>query len=384
MKWPNAPRSPMTYDLQTLLLIEVDTMSVLASLVCGVLIWCSRREVPDRSRIILFLITLTALPLIGKVISLMTHGLNNRFVEVLPIVPTIMGTLTVVLMLLYAVEVMRPNWFKWQHVLACFSPLVCILVLSVLFKEQFTVLHSIAELMQHIGEPNVLLRLLFNILALFICLLLLWLPYKWQESSASRRWVVTYVCFIFLIGVLFHTWTLTLSMPVHIVHNLTPALFIVYYTWYELHERVLPAEPRSLVYDSNQNQAASSPHDSSTPADDLWPRIVKVIHEDDHWRNPDLSLDMLCQLLGSNKDYVLRSFRQNTDTTFLDYVNSLRIAYVTEELRRDPLQSQRDLFFNAGFRSKTTAYRNFCKYNGQSPSEFIVSLSANNSLTISE
>ena len=383
----------MTYDLQTLLLIEVDTIAALASLVCGILIWRNRRGVPDRSRIILFLITLTALPLIGKVISLMMHGLNNRFVEVLPIVPTIMGTITVVLMLLYAVEVMRPNWFKWRHVLACFLPLVCILVLSVLFKGQFTVLHSTADLMEHIGEPNVLLRLLFNLAALLVCLSLLWLPYKWQESSASRRWVVIYVCFIFLIGVLFHTWTLTLSMPVHIVHNLTPALFIVYYTWYELHERVLPTVSRNLVlsarvwrcnHDSNQNQAASSPHDSSTPADDLWPRIVKVIHEDDHWRNPDLSLDMLCQLLASNKDYVLRSFRQNADTTFLDYVNSLRIAYVTEELKRDPLHSQRDLFFNAGFRSKTTAYRNFCKYNGQSPSEFIASLSTNNSLTISE
>jgi hypothetical protein len=45
----------MTYDLQTLLLIEVDTIAVLASLVCGVLIWPNRREVPDRSRIILLL-----------------------------------------------------------------------------------------------------------------------------------------------------------------------------------------------------------------------------------------------------------------------------------------------------------------------------------------
>ena len=220
----------MTYDLQTLLLIEFDTIAVLASLVCGVLIWRNRCEVPDRSRIILFLIVLTSLPLIGKVISLMMHGLNNRFIEVLPIVPTIMGMITIALMLLYAVEVMRPNWFKWRHVLVFFSSLVCISVLSILFKEQFTVLHSTAELMQHIGEPNVLLRLLFNIMALFICLSLLWLPYKWLESSASRRWVVTYVCFIFIIGALFHTWTLTLSMPVHIVHNLTPALFITYYT----------------------------------------------------------------------------------------------------------------------------------------------------------
>ena len=367
----------MTYDLQTLLLIEVDTMAVLASLVCGVMIWRSRRGVPDRSRIILLLITLTALPLIGKVISLMMHGLNNRFVEVLPIVPTIMGTITVVLMLLYAIEVMRPNWFKWRHVLACFSPLVCILVLSVVFKDQFTVLHSTADIVQHIGEPNVLLRLLFNLAALLVCLSLLWLPYRWQESSASRRWVITYVCFIFAIGVLFHTWTLTLSMPIHILHNLTPALFITYYTWYELHERI-------LVPPIIEEQEAVVTPIPATDANDMWPRIVKLLHEDALWRNPDLTLDMLCKLLGSNKDYVLRCFRENANTTFLDYVNSLRISYVTDQLRSNPAQSQRTLFFNAGFRSKTTAYRNFCKYVGQSPTEFSSSLSRDNSLNINK
>ena len=367
----------MTYDLQTLLLIEVDTLAALASLVCGVIIWRNRREMPDRSRFILFLITLTALPLIGKVASLMMHGLNNRFVEVLPIVPTLMGLITVGLMLLYAVEVMRPNWFRWRHVLWGFLSLACVLVLSIVFKEQFTVLHSTDELLQHIGEPNVQLRLLFNLAALLVCLSLLWLPYRWQESSASRRWVVTYVCFIFVIGALFHTWTLTLSMPVHIVHNLTPVFFIIYYTWYELHERILPPK----ISEGQEPVVTPIP---AADTDDLWQRIGTLLHEDAVWRNPDLGLETFCQLLGSNKDYVLRCFRQNANTTFLDYVNSLRIAYVTEELRRDPLQSQRDLFFNAGFRSKTTAYRNFCKYNGLSPSEFTASISFNNSLTINE
>ena len=266
----------MTYDLQTLLLIEVDTIAVLASLVCGVLIWRSRREVPDHSRIILVLIVLTALPLIGKVISLMKHGLDNRFIEVLPIIPTIMGLLTVVLMLLYAVEVMRPNWLNWRHILALLSSFTFILVLSV--------------------------------------------------------------------------------------------LFIIYYTWYELHERILPPP----ISEEQETSEAPIP---ATSSDDLWLRIVKIIHKDDYWRNPDLSLDMLCQLLGSNKDYVSRCFRQNADTTFLDYVNNLRISYVTDELRRNPLQNLRALFFNAGFRSKTTAYRNFCKYVGQSPTEFAASLS---------
>ncbi|MBQ7427273.1 MAG: helix-turn-helix domain-containing protein [Prevotella sp.] len=360
----------MTYDLQTLLLIEVDTIAALASLVCGVLIWRNRRGVPDRSRIFLFLIVLTALPLIVKVASLMTHGLNNRFVEVLPIVPTLMGVITVALMLLYAVEVMRPNWLKWRHLLMFFSPLLCIFVLSVVFKGQFTVLHSSTDLMQHIGEPNVLLRLLFNLAALLICLSLLWLPYKWQESSASRRWVITYVCFIFAIGVMFHTWTLTLSMPIHILHNLTPALFIVYYTWYELHERVLPVP-------MEEAEKTASPT-AITPSDNLWQRISDVMHDEQLWRNPDLSLDMLCERIGSNKDYVLQSFRQNADTTFSDYVNRLRVDFMATELLAHPFQSQKELYFRAGFRSKTAAFTNFKKYKQLSPSEFLAAEQAKN------
>ena len=360
----------MTYDLQTLLLIEVDTIAALASLVCGVLIWRNRRGVPDRSRIFLFLIVLTALPLIMKVASLMIHGLNNRFVEVLPIVPTLMGVITVALMLLYAVEVMRPNWLKWRHLLMFFSPLVCIFVLSVVFKGQFTVLHSSTDLMQHIGEPNVLLRLLFNLTALFICLSLLWLPYKWQESSASRRWVITYVCFIFAIGVLFHTWTLTLSMPIHILHNLTPALFIVYYTWYELHDRVLPVPM--------EEAEKTAPTTAITPSDNLWQRISDILHDEQLWRNPDLSLDMLCERIGSNKDYVLQSFRQNANTTFSDYVNRLRVDYMVAELMAHPFQSHKELYFRAGFRSKTAAFTNFKKYKLLSPSEFLAAEQAKN------
>ena len=52
----------------------------------------------------------------------------------------------------------------------------------------------------------------------------------------------------------------------------------------------------------------------------------------------------------------------------------LMLLYAVEVMRPNPLQDQRDLFYSVGFRSKTTAYRNFCKYVGQSPSEFIASL----------
>ena len=356
----------MTYDLQTLLLIEVDTMAVLASLVCGILIWRNRREVPDRSRLILFLITLTALPLISKVFSLMMHGLNNRFVEVLPIVPTLMGLITVGLMLLYAIEVMRPNWFRWRHVLWGYSLLAGVLVLSVLFKDQFTVLHSTNELIQHIGEPNVLLRLLFNLATLLVCLSLLWLPYRWQASSASRRWVITYVCFIFIIGALFHTWTLTLSMPVHIVHNLMPLFFIIYYTWYELHERILP--PRIL-----EGQEPVVTPFPTTDTNDLWKRITLQMYQEQAWCNPNLNVETFSKELGTNRIYVARCIMEHTNLSFNDYLNSLRVAHMASLLDVDPLQIHKEAYFMAGFRSRHTAYRNFIKFKGCSPSDYVAS-----------
>ena len=354
----------MIYDLQTLLLIEVDTIAVLANLVCGMLIWHRRRDVADRSRIILLLIILIGLPLIGKVAMLMMYGLNNRFVEALPVTPTMSGPLTVMLMLLYAIEVMRPNWLKWRHLLLLFLPLAFIFVLSMLFMGQFTALHSSADVWLHIGEPNVMLRMLFNALTLLLCLSLLWLPYQWQKSSASRRWVITYVCFVFMISALFHTWTLTLWMPVHILHNITPSLFIIYYTWFELHERILPVP-------MEETEKLPPPTTEFAPSDNLWHRIFDVLHNEQLWRNPDLSLDMLCERVGSNKDYVLQSFHNNTHTTFSDYVNRLRVDYMATELLAHPFQSHKELYFRAGFRSKTAAFTNFKKYKQLSPSEFL-------------
>ena len=354
----------MTYDLQTLLLIEVDTIAVLANLVCGLLIWHRRREVADRSRIILLLFILIGLPLVGKVVMLMVKGLNTRFVEVLPVTSTMSSPLAIMLMLLYAIEVMRPNWLKLRHLLLLSLPFEIIFVLSILFVEQFTSLHSFADVWQHIGEPNVMLRMLFVTMALLLCLSLLRLPYHWQESSASRQWVVTYVCFVFVISVLFFTWMLTLWMPVHILHNITPSLFIIYYTWFELHERVLPVP-------MEETEKTAPPIVYAPPSDNLWQRISCVLHDEQLWRNPDLSLDMLCERLGSNKDYVLQSFRKNTDTTFSDYVNRLRVDYMAAELLAHPFQSHKELYFRAGFRSKTAAFTNFKKYKQLSPSEFL-------------
>ena len=55
---------------------------------------------------------------------------------------------------------------------------------------------------------------------------------------------------------------------------------------------------------------------------------------------------------------------------FKEYLNSKRIKSVASQLRKNPDLDIQEAFFNAGFRSRTTAWRNFKEMLGMSPSEF--------------
>lgn len=360
----------MSYSLSTLIVFAVALLVVAVSFVCGVLLWWKRKEVPDRSRTILAIPLLLAIVIFGnRMLLTALSPETNMTKEVLSPLVIFTAPLPQLLLLAYPIEVMRPRWMKWRRMLPLLLPwvVICVPGLIGINSGIFTPLYTTADFEAHLWEPNVLWRLLVIPLLLFNALTLIYLPYRWRESSASRGWVHGYIAAFCLIGVFLLVWILTQRVVFQLLHNLSTLVLAVVFTWYELVERIYPPQTDQAVEsDTSSNETAY--------ADELWPRIVKLIHEDDLWRDPDLGLDMLCMMVGSNKDYVLRSFRQNADTTFLDYVNSLRIGYVTDELRRNPLQNQRDLFFKAGFRSKTTAYRNFCKYNGQSPTDFIASL----------
>ena len=56
---------------------------------------------------------------------------------------------------------------------------------------------------------------------------------------------------------------------------------------------------------------------------------------------------------------------------FKDYMNRLRVAYIKEQLQKHPQMNIQDIFYDAGYRSRGSAWRNFTTIVGCSPSEFI-------------
>ena len=92
------------------------------------------------------------------------------------------------------------------------------------------------------------------------------------------------------------------------------------------------------------------------------------------WRNPNTTVETVSTAIGTNRIYVARCIKEHTGKTFNDYMNEKRINYMADQLRLNPRQDHKQLYFDVGFRSRHTAYRNFVKFIGCSPTDFAASL----------
>ena len=86
------------------------------------------------------------------------------------------------------------------------------------------------------------------------------------------------------------------------------------------------------------------------------------------------TLSALARKCATNTTYLNREIKDNTGGSFKELLNAKRVDYIVKELRRDPYTDLHTVFFNAGFRSRATAWRNFKTLMGVSPAEFCQSL----------
>ena len=239
----------------------------------------------------------------------------------------------------------------------------------------FTPLYSLDDLFAHISEWNVLWRLLIIPLIIFNAVLLTCLPYRWRESSASRSWIRTYVAVFILIGVFLLSWMLTQNPVMQVCHTLCSMSLAMVFTWYELMERITVPEGGVMeVATAEPSMADGTDTEESSTADSLWRSITHLMTERQLWRHPDFSVEMLSKELGTNRIHVARSVKEHTGMSFNDFMNSRRVESIAAALRQNPKQNLKDLYFTAGFRSRESAYRNFVKFCGCSPTDFLAQL----------
>lgn len=126
--------------------------------------------------------------------------------------------------------------------------------------------------------------------------------------------------------------------------------------------------PRPAPAGEDTVDAAPSPRRDWTAQGEAWLAQTEAAG---WWRDPDLSLERLSRLLGTNTAYLSRAFNEGLGLSFNAAINRLRVAEVCRRLAA--LDAETDLLaiaFDAGFRSKTSFNRSFKQLTGETPSAY--------------
>ena len=98
--------------------------------------------------------------------------------------------------------------------------------------------------------------------------------------------------------------------------------------------------------------------------------LNEVISNPDVWQNPDLTIDDIARIVGTNRTYLQMAAKYKGYVSAMDMIHHIRIEYVCQQLRTVSSPQIQNIFYDAGYRSRTTAWRNFVNIMGCTPTEF--------------
>lgn len=329
---------------------------------CGVLLWRRRTETGDYSRTIQALFSWVSAFFTFTSIFRTWAGTAPADGALFEPEHTFVPLLCQTTFFLYPLEVIRFSVGRVKMYALLFVPLLLLVLVGMCAGIRYTPLYTYADLWQHIGEFNVWFRLLTLLIMLLYAFSLLLVSYDWRRSCVNRRFILNYALGFCTIGILHFFIQLTHAQWLVLVHQLTWMAFFIAVTYYELTERLL---------DPKATKESDEVEISSAKADHLWELIMVSLEAGDLWRNPELSLTSLAELLESNRTYIGEAFKRNTGMTFVEYITQRRIDYVVSALKENPEVNVQGLFNYVGYRQRSTAWRNFQKITGLTPTEFV-------------
>ena len=353
----------MEMDRVYLMALVAATIEATVCLVGTRELWRSLSGGKDRSRRLLILGAFTSgfLALVPIFVAAGAVPEQSDFTLLHPWIVMIYMSLHIV-MTLYPIAVISPGWFNFKRYFLVFLPMTVSIISLIFIGDNWTRIYNHLEIWENVKKFDVLLRVGMLFIMAPYCLILFAVNYNYRKTSASFGWIVNYS-----VG-------LSLLCGVHILYMLSgdsrllivlPILASIFYLWsieFELKDRL---EPDEAVADIPETVPEDLPAEFG-----LWTRICIVMDQEEAWRDPDLSLGDLAKRCGTNTTYLNQIIHGETGTNFKTFINTKRVDFVTKQLREHPGLDIQTAFFDAGYRSRTTAWRNFKEIVGETPTEF--------------
>jgi len=306
-----------------------------------------------RSRPYLFSCCIFLLQSLGIGELLLMTLLNGRvdvhFDNILRPEHLITGFFTIIFLLSYIVEIKSPGKLNLKSFLICISPFIIVSVLLVFSRPAH--LHSLEEVFIGVKRQDVWLRLVMVFFYFAYTTVAVCQKYEWRQCMVSKRMITELQILTFL------------SVPAFIAGIMCgffPAIVANYFLAIATDLMILYIELkiRIPVTERKEKPAASEKAEES------------LFDNPEIWMNPDMTASELARIMGTNHTYLLEKIKGLGYSSYSDMINHKRIEYICREFEKGIDENIINIMLEAGFRSRSTASREFKRIVGLTPSEY--------------
>ena len=359
----------------------------IVEMAAGFFMFLNRRSHNDRSRSILAIFFIFSA--IGAILTILLAGNGVSDAGERPLLKPssiFVGFTIFFFLMLYPIEIMRPNWLNVKRCLRILTPYLTFAGMYAVVNWTGTHhLYSTEEIFRNIDKSEVFLRLVLSLLFIPYGLWVMQMHYNWRKSSAPIKWLKAIVSITMLMTVTFSCsklfqirWTIYLHLLLYFI--LTAIILLM-----EIRVRFrVPKIPMAVSPDTDgQDSPGETPatgkesQTSGKKSQDtggmknteeiLKENLQKAMDNPNVWQNPNLTREMLCHILGTNANYLQKAIKSMGYASYSDLINHKRVEYVCREIETGRKRNLQDIFFQAGYRSRITAWRNFTAITGTSP-----------------
>ena len=342
---------------------------VFVQLTAAVLIYIKRHEPQDRSwRYIFAFFIISTIASVGEIIMMTHNTVPLDYYKILHPPIIIPGFYIFMLLLCYIIEIINPRWLNFKRAAILFLPsaVLALYVMYYVHIGEITNIYSISRLTTEITTPNVLARILFISIYMPYAIMMIVMRFKWKKPRI-QKYIDVLVLYVVLMGASYIFSRGLQTFEGYIIHELLYLLLTITILYTEHYERLhIPLESVRTYY-----QQSDILDNTMITVNVVAHNLRELMNDPNIWQDPELTADKVVKLVGTNRTYIQHAARQLGFANLSDMVHRRRIDYICECLRKDPNANIQDLFWDAGYRSRATAWRNFTNIVGCTPTEFI-------------
>jgi len=338
----------------------------------------------ERSRIILAIISLFTIFHYTSRYWTAIHGQLPMQVVSTPMLLIALFMITSFIM--YPIEVVSPGWINFKRIILLYSPvgvLYGIWQITLWCGVEYSQYNSLQEMLPYISNFDVWFRFILCFLILCPVLFIFFVPYTKKYSNTTYRWKWIYATifsintFVFLVVL----WERTITTSVLYYYIGTGCFLAIAYA--ELSTRIIrypisetfSPEMSSKVFEevlfqSEPSMPANSGDKTENTNSVLFNRLDEYMKRNAAWRDPDLTLNKLSAIMHTNRTTLSIAIQKSEYGNYTAYINKLRFDDFVYCVTTNSLVNYQDAFYDAGFRSRTTALRNFRQITGMTPTEY--------------